>query len=192
MLSRAATCPWWLILVTLFFWILNNTSFMLIILMISVLVFFSEGNALDNSATLKTRLTFNYSNRLRLFSRLRRITIKHKTYECIWMMKRNERTCVEMKWGGKSKCSFLWCHSIFLNFLSFTAISISSQLISSISFHYLPFAIISRQYAVHVISLTAALFISFQFSSFHSISFPFEYIRLLYFQTFFLSNDWTV
>ena len=65
----------------------------------------------------------------------------------------------EIKWG-RSKCNFLWCHSIVLSFLSFVAISISFQLICSISFPYLPFAIIAIQYAVPFISLIPAQFSS--------------------------------
>jgi hypothetical protein len=84
--------------------------------------------------------------------------------------KRNERKCAEMK-RGKSKCMFLWCHSVFWNNLSFAAIFISFQFISSFSFHYLPLAIISMQYAVTFISLLATLFTSFHFSSSHLISF---------------------
>ena len=92
-------------------------------------------------------------------------------------MKRNERKFAEMNWGN-SKCMFLGCHSIFFNFLLFTAISIWFQLISSMSLHYLIFAIVFTQYAVPFIPLIAAFF---DFPPILFISFPFEYICLLYF-----------
>ena len=66
----------------------------------------------------------------------------------------------------------------FFNFLLHTAISIWFQLISSMSLHYLIFAIVFTQYAVPFIPLIAVFF---DFLSILFISFPFEYICLLYF-----------
>ena len=91
-------------------------------------------------------------------------------FEWKWYeIQRNDGKCVEMNWGN-SKCMFLGCHSIFFNFLLFTAISIWFQLISSMSLHYLIFAIVFTQYAVPFIPLIAVFLISFQFFSFHFLS----------------------
>jgi len=110
-------------------------------------------------------------------------------FEWKWYeMKRNEGKCIEMNWGN-SKCMFLGCHSIFFNFLLFTAISIWFQLISFMPFHCFLVAIVFTQYAVPFISLIAAVFISFQFFSFHFLSNTFVFfISIVFFPFRWLSH----
>ena len=90
---------------------------------------------------------------------------------------------------------FLWCHSIFLHFLLFPAISLPFPFISSHFFPFLPcfpYGVASMQYAVPFVSLIPALFISIHSSSFDLLSIQLPLFYFVEMCSSFLSDDWAI